>query len=223
MKLNTLPKSIVLWAVLWAVSTGAYAGGTARLEEFLASTTTFSSTFIQLVYDEQANLLEDSSGSVDLERPNRFRWAYLEPFEQQIVADGERVWIYDADLEQVSVKPMDGAMAGTPALLLSSDRPVTENFALRDLGENEGVDWVELTPLSEDATFAHIRVGFSDDLLKTMELRDNFGQTTMLYFADIETNARIDPTVFEFTPPPGADVIGELPPIAVEGAGTDGR
>ncbi len=181
--------------------------GSERLETFLATVQTLKSDFRQTVFDEDMNRLEEGAGVMYLQRPGRFRWHYSTPYPQEIVADGERVWIYDPELEQVTVKSLEQTLGDTPALLLSSDRPVEESFRVLDLGDLEGLAWVGLEPLSEDATFSQVRLGFDTETLASMELVDNFGQTTRLRFSGLQRNPELDPELFEFEPPSGTDVI----------------
>jgi len=180
----------------------------ARVQTFLEGLDTLSSPFEQTLFDERMRRLEDSRGVMYLKRPDRFRWEYRDPFPQEIVGDGERVWIYDEELAQVTVKAMDAAIGDTPAALLSSTRPVAESFEVRDLGEYDALAWVGLKPRSAEATFADIRLGFDGEELRVMELVDNFGQTTVLRLTGVERNPSLDPDLFSFTPPPGADVVG---------------
>jgi outer membrane lipoprotein carrier protein len=183
--------------------------GPERLDAFLAGTRSFQARFEQTVFDERMRRVEDGAGGVWLERPGRFRWHYELPYAQTIVGDGEQIWVHDADLEQVTVRPMADAMGASPAALLTSDRPVRETFRVEDLGLQGEIAWVELTPLDQDATFAKIRLGLESEVLRAMELVDNFGQTTQLRFAEVSQNRSLDPELFRFTPPPGADVIGQ--------------
>lgn len=190
---------------LWALS-ALGAGGADRLHAFLEEVQSLRSHFDQIVLDEQARKIENARGMVYIERPGRFRWDYSEPYPQEIVADGEKVWIFDSELEQVTVKPLDDALGDTPAMLLSSDRPVEQSFAIRDIDGSEGYAWVSLTPLGEQISFNEIRLAFDGEDLKIMELEDNFGQLTRLTFTELERNPSLDPGLFRFEPPPGVDV-----------------
>ena len=194
-------------------STGAAAApgaGEQRMQAFLDEVDSLRATFTQSLFDERKALLETSRGVMYLSRPDRFRWEYAEPFPQLIVSDGERVWIHDPDLEQVTVRPAAGAIGNSPAVLLSSRRPVRESFVVREIGERDGLLRVGLSPLEEGAAFAEVRLGFDAEDLRVMELEDNFGQTTVLVFESIERNPALDPELFTFVPPPGVDVVDDL-------------
>ncbi len=183
---------------------------TERLETFLAQVRSLRAGFQQTLYDESFRPLEESSGVMYLQRPDRFRWDYTEPYRQLIVSDGSKVWIYDVDLDQVTVRALSAAVGTTPASLLSSARPIEESFSVQDLGEEGGLAWVELRPLAEDVSFARVRLGFDRRGLRRMELLDSFGQTTVLEFHDVVRNPDLDPDLFHFEPPEGVDVVGDV-------------
>ncbi len=185
----------------------AGAGAVERLNAFLANVQSLEASFDQSLYDEDSKLLEESGGQLYLQRPDRFRWSYAEPYVQEIVADGSRLWIYDSELSQVTVRPLDNALGNTPALLLSSDAPLEENFVVREAGLRAGLAWVELTPRSADGSFSSVMLGFAGPDLKTMELVDNFGQKTQLDFSGTRRNPELNPALFRFTLPTGVDVI----------------
>lgn len=179
------------------------------LQSFLDDTVWLSSEFQQKLTDETGALLEESSGTMVLARPDRFRWRYSEPYEQVIVGDGKAVWIYDADLKQVTVRPMGQAMAGSPALLLSSSQRLAQLFEVMEIGTRDGMEWVELKPRERDVAFNAIEVGLTDGKLASMRLRDNFGQVTELSFSALDRTAIDRGDVFKFIPPPGTDVVDE--------------
>ena len=185
--------------------------GRERLDSFLDGMRTLNGVFEQSVFDENLRRLEQSRGTLALQRPNRFRFEYVEPFEQLIVADGESVWLYDRELEQVTVRPIRDTIGSTPALLLSSERPLEDDFEIREIGPHAELLWVGLRPLSTDATFRDIRLGFADDGLRMMEMADNFGQVTQLKFLELERNPKLEAGLFEFTPPAGVDVLRDAP------------
>ena len=197
---------LLVSAWLFAAS-GAAAGGIDQLNAFLNSLKTLEAEFHQTLYDENLYQLDESRGAFLLSRPDRFRWDYRQPEAQLIVADGEKVWIYDRDLSQVTVRAIGKALGATPAMLLSSDRPVDENFELSELRPSAGLEWVGLKPRLPDTGFAYIRLGLDGKVLKLMELIDNFGQLTRIEFTNIRRNPRIDPAAFEFEPPGGVDII----------------
>ena len=179
------------------------------LQSFLDDTEWLSAEFQQKLTDETGALLEESSGTMVLARPGRFRWRYSEPYEQVIVGDGKAVWIYDADLKQVNVRPMGQAMAGSPASLLSSSQRLAQLFEVMEIGTHDGMEWVELKPRAHDVAFNAIEVGLIDGKLSSMRLRDNFGQVTELSFSGLDRTAIERGNVFKFVPPPGTDVVDE--------------
>lgn len=183
--------------------------GVRRTDAYLGSLTSLRATFEQTLYDENSTPIEDSKGTLYLQRPGRFRWEYTEPYPQTIVADGANVWVHDVELAQVSVKPIDDAMGDTPALLLTSSKSVQESFAVQELGDVEGYYWVELSPRSAEATFKLVRLGFKDQELRVMDLLDNFEQTTQVRLSELSKNTPLDAALFSFTPPDGVDVTGE--------------
>jgi len=183
--------------------------GDKRLQAFFSSVTAVRADFTQQVLGANSETLQETRGQMLLLRPGRFRWDYKKPYEQQIVSDGKKVWLYDVDLEQVTIQSVDSLLGSAPALLLSSDKPLHETFNTRELGAEQNLQWVELTPKQEEAGFEKLILGFDADNLVSMELQDSFGQLTRLKFNEIERNPVIDPALFEFVAPPGVDVIGE--------------
>jgi outer membrane lipoprotein carrier protein len=183
----------------------------AQLEAFLHDLSSMSAQFAQRVVDENGKLIENSAGEFFVQRPGNFRWSYKQPYAQEIIGTADRVWLYDSDLEQVSIKPIDDALGNSPALLLVSDRPLDDLFEVRDLGKKNAVLWLELKPHNDNGAFASFRIGMADGALRLMELMDNFGQRTQLSFTSIARNPTLKPELFTFTPPPGADVVGDVP------------
>ena len=182
------------------------ADAAARLDAHLSALDTVSARFEQRVFDEQHNLFEETGGTVLIDRPGRFRFDYEDP-PQLIVGDGAKVWIYDRELAQVTVRRAGDALGSTPAVLLASGRPVAEAFRVQALGAGGGFDWFGLEPKAEDAAFVRIRLGFSGGELRRMELLDRFGQTTRLDFDDLRRNPAVPAGAFAFVPPAGVDVI----------------
>jgi outer membrane lipoprotein carrier protein len=199
---------IPLILAAWLLGAGTVsAGGVDQLDAFLKGLKTLEADFHQSLYDENLYPLEESRGVFLLTRPNRFRWDYRQPEAQLIVADGDKVWIYDRELAQVTVRDIGAALGATPAMLLSSDRPVEENFEVMELRPSAGLEWVGLKPRLSDTGFSHIRLGLDGKVLKLMELIDSFGQLTRIEFSNIKRNPRIDPSAFQFEPPKGVDII----------------
>ncbi len=193
-----------------ALPSWVQADGIQSLHEFAKQTKTLSGTFSQAVYDRKNHKTQEASGEFYFSRPGKFRWVYGKPYEQLIVGDGKKVWIYDADLAQVTEKKMDQAIGESPAALLAGSSEIDTFFNLKDMGQNNGLEWLEATPKSKDGTFAWVRIGFHGRSLSSMELKDNFGQTTLLKFSALKENAQLKPELFSFTPPKGADVLNGL-------------
>lgn len=187
----------------------AQAGAIDKLRQFLDSTKTVRADFAQIVVAKNGRKPQQSTGVMMFSRPGKFRWEVRKPYEQLLVGDGDKVWIYDPDLRQVTVRKMGAALGSTPAALLAGDNAFEKNFTLREGGEAEGYEWVEATPKAGDSGFEKIRLGFAGNDLRAMELHDNFGQTTSLLFGKLERNPSLAGSLFRFVPPAGADVIGE--------------
>jgi outer membrane lipoprotein carrier protein len=187
----------------------AHADALDRFKTFLRDTQTARAQFEQKVYGRDGKLTQESSGSFVFQRPGRFRWTYAKPVDQLIVGDGERVWIYDRDLNQVTVRKLSRALGSTPAALLAGASDVEQAFELRDAGTRDGLEWLEARPKEAEAGFELVRMGFGPQGMQAMELLDNFGHTTRLRFSDLQRNPKVDPAEFRFQPPKGADVLGE--------------
>ena len=179
------------------------------LKTLLNQTTTAKARFAQAVLDKNNKTLQQVTGTMEFARPGRFRWEYNKPYEQTIVGDGARLWIYDKDLNQVTVRKLDRALGASPAALLAGSNEIEKNYALKSVGDEGGLDWLEAIPRTQDTAFERIRLGFGKNGLEAMELKDQFGQTTVIKFADLERNVKISPDVFKFAPPKGAAVISE--------------
>ena len=201
-----LMKNVLLLIFLLTCG-AASAASIDALKAMLQQTTSGKARFAQIVVDKNLKQLQQATGTMQFVRPGRFRWEYDKPFEQTIVGDGAKLWIYDKDLNQVTVRKLDRALGGSPAALLSGSNEIEKVYDLTNLGSQEGLDWLEAVPKSKDTSFERIRLGFGKSGLEAMELRDQFGQTTVIKFADVERNPRIAADVFRFTPPKGADVI----------------
>ena len=189
----------------------AWAGaGEERINAFLADVESMQANFEQTLYDEDLNRLEDSRGVMYLQRPGQFRWDYLEPYPQMIISNGRTLWLYDSELAQVTIKALDQSIENTPSMLLSSDEPLENHFDITELPGTEDKVWVELKPKSPDATFSNMRIVFVGEDLHSMELVDSFGQTTQIKFFLLRKNPSIEASRFEFTPPQGVDVVGDV-------------
>lgn len=202
-------KNFAPFVLAWLIPVSSLAGGVDSLKSFINDTRTAKSTFNQTVFDQNGKLRQKSEGTLAFSRPGKFRWVYQKPYEQLIVGDGNKLWIYDADLEQVTVRKLGDALGSSPAALLAGSNEIEKYFVLKDAGSQEGLEWLEARPRDSESTFERIRMGFARDTLMTMELKDSFGQTTVLKFSRLEKNPSVNAAEFKFTPPKGADVISE--------------
>ncbi len=183
-----------------------------RVDRIIGAMHSLRSQFEQTLAGAHGEVLERASGTLYLAKPNRFRWDYATGVHQLIVSDGERVWLYDQELEQVTVRTFGQSLSATPAGLLAGTGQVSESFRVADLGRYDGLDWVRLQPKTTDTDFREIRLGLAGDQLVRMTLKDKLGQSTDLSFTSVESNPPLDATLFQFTPPPGVDVIGKPGP-----------
>ncbi len=179
-----------------------------RFQSYLRTTQSAQADFEQKVYDKAGKLVQESRGSFSFLRPGRFRWIYVKP-QQVIVGDGERVWIHDADLNQVTVRRLSRVLGSTPAALLAGASDIDKAFELSEIGEKDGLEWLEAKPREKEAGFERMRLGMSTAGVAAMELVDHFGQTTMLRFSNVVRNPQLGVGTFRFTPPKGADVLGD--------------
>ena len=179
------------------------------LHEFFRDLHTLHADFHQQVLTSESRVQQESDGQVWILRPGRFRWNYLTPYKQQLVADGRRLWSYDEDLAQVSVQPMDKVFSATPAMLLGGNEPLEKVFHLQELPADDGGQQVLLKPKSDDSSVIEVRLQFSKGVLSRIEARDNFGNTTSFAFSKVVRNGTVDETIFNFVPPPDVDVVGE--------------
>lgn len=210
-------KHTLLAVAMLATVGAAQAAAIEKLHRFLDTTRTLRAEFTQTVVGKSAKQPQVSSGAMMLSRPGKFVWQIEKPYKQQLVGDGEKVWMYDPDLRQVTVRKFDTALGSTPAALLvgapdgkGGGRSALENrFSLKEAGTRDGYEWLEATPKTPDSGFERLLIGFAGEDLKAMELFDNFGQTTRLVFGRSERNMALAPALFKFTPPPGVDIIGE--------------
>lgn len=179
------------------------------MHAFLEGTKTASGSFQQTV-SRQGKRTSQSGGTFEFARPGKFRWTYDRPYEQLIVGDGTKVWIFDRDLNQVIVRKLDAALGSTPAALLAGDNALEANFTLTDGGEEGGIEYVNALPKSTESQFSRVRLGLQENLPRSMELTDAFGQTTLLLFGTVERNPKLAADRFRFTPPPNSDVVGDV-------------
>jgi len=184
-----------------------------RVDAYLATVNTLTANFSQVVRNRDNQVVDRASGTLSLSRPNRFRWDYQKPYLQTIVADGKRLWLYDSDLEQVTVRALEQGLGSTPAMLLSGSGKVGDAFASLAVQQQGDWTWCRLKPKQEGSDFEQVSLAFDrKGELAAMELRDKLGQTTVIEFGALRRNPPLDQRLFRFEPPPGADVIGRAEP-----------
>src|SRR5688500_13438981 len=191
------------------ISANSAAAALDRFKAFASGTQAARADFEQTVRDRGGKTLQQAKGRFVFQRPGKFRWVYDKPVDQVIVGDGERVWIHDRDLNQVTVRKLSRALGSTPAALLAGSADVEKAFELSDAGSRDGLEWLEAKPKEREAGFERVRMGFDAEGLRAMELLDHFGQTTQLRFSNLVRNPKVDRSEFRFEPPKGADVLGE--------------
>ena len=183
------------------------------LDAFVGDVVTFSGNFEQVLMDADGEILERTTGTLEIQRPGQFRWSYVEPYEQWLLADGLNVWSYDLDLAQVTVKPQARALANTPALLLGGSADALEQFDYQGSYKETVTTWVRLAPKNTESGFMRVELGFIEDTLNRMVFFDNLEQTTLVEFRDVAVNEPIDPARFKFDVPDDVDVVG-MPAVA---------
>ena len=193
-------------ALALSCALGARADAVDTLREFARDARTGRAEFTQTVTSPDGAKKKTSSGTFEFARPNRFRFAYLKPFEQLIVSDGNKVWLHDVDLNQVSVRAYDQALSATPAALLSGVG-LERDFALSAQPARDGLEWVRAVPRSREGGIESLQIGFKGRVLAALEIVDAFGQRSLMRFADLATNVSLAEATFRFVPPKGADVI----------------
>jgi len=179
------------------------------LDAFLDNLDTFQAEFKQTLVNENGEELETVTGIVYMKTPGKFRWDYQDPYSQMIITDGSTLWLYDEDLEQVTVKDISGSIENTPAAILSGEENIKEHFIIIDMGDIEGFNWIELTPKDIENQFSSIRLGFDKNKLGMMVLFDNLGQTTRIDFLNSIRNRKLESSLFTFEPPINVDVIDD--------------
>jgi outer membrane lipoprotein carrier protein len=197
-------------AALCFAALDAHAAATDRLKTFIATTHSAQANFTQEVQDKSGKRIQSASGTMQFVRPGKFRWEYRKPYEQLIVGDGKKFWMYDIDLNQVTVKKLDAALGSSPAALLSGNNEIERGFALKNIEERDGLEWLQAIPKSAESTFEKILMAFNArSELVVMELHDAFGHRTILRFTELKNNPSLGAQLFKFVPPKGVDVLGE--------------
>jgi chaperone LolA len=205
-----VPGFILFFLIIFISPFAAYGAATDKLKAFVAATHSAQGNFSQELQDKSGKRIQFATGKMQFERPGKFRWEYQKPYEQIIVGDGKKFWLYDVDLNQVTVKKLDAALGSSPAALLSGSNEIEHGFDLRDLGMRDELDWLQAVPKSSETTFAKILMAFNArSELVVMELHDTFGHRTILRFSEFKNNPSLSAQQFKFVPPQGTDVLGE--------------
>ena len=199
----------LLFGLLFLATTSAFADGVSSLRDFFSSTNTMRAKFSQVVTDTQGRKVQEVEGTMQLQRPNKFRWDYNKPYEQQIISDGKDVFLYDTDLQQVTVRALSRAIGSSPAAMLAGGDAVEKGFSLKNANRKDGLIWVLALPKEKDSGLDRVLLGFKDDKLRKMELYDSFNHITHITFDAVERNPVLQDSTFLFTPPKGVDVVGE--------------
>jgi chaperone LolA len=203
-------KKLIIGLSILMCAAAAHAGGIDKLKHFIAATRSAQANFTQEVNDQDGKRIQNASGVMQFQRPGKFRWSYQKPYEQLIVGDGEKFWLYDVDLNQVTVRKLDAALGSSPAALLSGSNEIERDFILKESGARDGLEWLQATPKGQDSSFNVISMAFNaQSELAVMELKDTFGHKTVLRFSAMQRNPKFSVQQFQFTPPEGADVLGE--------------
>lgn len=208
-KKDSMFKKLFIGITSLFLAVSAYAGASDKLHSFITATRSGQANFTQVIQDQNGKRIQSASGTMQFVRPGKFRWVYQKPYEQIIVGDGAKFWMYDVDLNQVTVKKLDAALGSSPAALLSGNNEIERAFVLSDTGTKDGLDWLEAQAKARDTSFEKILMAFNaQGELAVMELRDAFGHTTVLTFTQMQRNPKLAPQLFKFVPPKGADVLG---------------
>lgn len=210
MKLKTLGGALIA-AVLLVSTAHAVSkndSGLVRFNAFMKEVKTLEAFFTQEVVSENGQIGKMTTGTLKLSRPGKFHWEYVNPVPQQIISNGKKVWIYDQQLEQVTIKPISDALGASPAAILTSSRDIRKDFNVKELPARENMKWVELRPKNSETDFDRILVGMDDLGIQGMDLYDQFGRRTMIRFQESRVNQPISGSFFNFVPPAGTDVIG---------------
>jgi outer membrane lipoprotein carrier protein len=211
MKLKFTLTTLVAAATL-ALSSAASAGALDQFKSFVSGTKSARGEFTQTQLRGKAaagKALPPSSGTFVFARPGKFIWTYQKPYEQVLQADGETLYIYDKDLNQVTTRKLGNALGSSPAAILFGSNDLEKNFTLAEAGERDGLEWLNATPKAKDTTFAQIGIGLKDGVPQAMELKDNFGQTSVLKFSNFERNPALGAQAFKFEVPKGAEVVSQ--------------
>jgi outer membrane lipoprotein carrier protein len=199
---------ILFIACAFGLLTPARASGLDQLKNFLDTNRSARGVFTQTVVAKSGKKPQESAGIFALQRPGKFRWSYEKPYKQLLVSDGDKLWSYDPDLNQVAVKKLGTAFGASPAALLAG-KDLDKHFQLKEGKAADGLEFVEATPKGGDASFERVKIGFAANQPVSMEIHDSFGQVTVLRFTRFEANPALPAGLFRFIAPAGADVVGE--------------
>jgi outer membrane lipoprotein carrier protein len=199
---------ILFIACAFGLLTPARAAGLDQLKNFLDTNRSARGVFTQTVVAKSGKKPQESAGIFALQRPGKFRWSYEKPYKQLLVSDGDKLWSYDPDLNQVAVKKLGTAFGASPAALLAG-KDLDKHFQLKEGKAADGLEFVEATPKGGDASFERVKIGFAANQPVSMEIHDSFGQVTVLRFTRFEANPALPAGLFRFIAPAGADVVGE--------------
>ena len=203
-------KYILAILMLSVLPVTAQAGAIEKLKTFIAATRSAQANFTQVVLDQNGKRMQSASGVMQFQRPGKIRWTYQKPYEQIIVGDGAKFWLYDKDLNQVTVKKLDAALGSSPAALLAGSNEIERGFLLKESGNRDGLDWLQATPKAQESSFESVFMAFDAEAgLVVMELNDAFGHKTVLRFSAMQRNPKLPAQQFQFTPPVGADVVSD--------------
>jgi outer membrane lipoprotein carrier protein len=210
--MKALNKSVFksgLVAALLVFAVQTQAGGLEQFKTFVSGTHSAKGDFVQRqmkVVNGEMKLSDQSSGTFMFARPGKFIWLYQKPFEQLLQADGEKMYLYDKDLNQVTTRLLGNALSSSPAAILFGSNDLESNFTLKDVGQKDAMDWLQAVPKDKDSTFTLISIGMQNGMPREMDLRDNFGKTTIILLQNVERNPALKADQFKFVIPPGADV-----------------
>ena len=202
-----LNKCLIVLCLL--ASQPAAADGVSSLRDFFNNTATMRAQFSQVVNDNKGRKVQQVEGTMQLQRPNKFRWDYKKPYEQQIVSDGKQVFLYDTELQQVTIRDLSKTLGSSPAAMLAGGGAVEKSFTLKNATRKDGLTWVLAIPKDKESGFERVLLGFKAEKLRKMELYDSFNHITHITFNEIERNPVLQDSTFLFTPPKGVDVVGE--------------
>ena len=199
----------LLFGFLLTFANLAMADGVSSLRDFFNNTNTMRAQFNQVMNDKQGRKEQEVEGTMQLQRPNKFRWDYKKPYEQQIVSDGKQVFLFDTELQQVTIRELSKTLGSSPAAMLAGGEDVEKSFTLKNATRKDGLTWVLALPKDKDSGFDRVLLGFKADKLRKMELYDSFNHITHITFNEVERNPVLQDSTFLFTPPKGVDVVGE--------------